>query len=94
MIASADIKKQAKNLDDCHASITVCRTGTPKGDQGPTTFLMKGKKKRNVYTEKFLMRHGTTPGSEVIVIENAFVTTLGEDHSNIDARLQKNKQIC
>ena len=44
MIGSADIKKQEKNLDDCRASITVYRTGTPKGGQGPTAFLLKGEK--------------------------------------------------
>ena len=74
VIGSADIRKQEKNVDDCRASITVYRTGTPVGDQGPTAFLMKGEKKRNVYSKKFLTKHGAAPGLEVVMTETAFMT--------------------
>ena len=76
VIGSADIKKQKKNLDNCCALIMVSRTGTPKGKQGPTAFLLKGDKIRNCYNEKFLIKHGASPGSQLIMTESAFMTTV------------------
>ena len=76
VIGSADIKKQEKNFDDCRASITAYRTGTAKGDQGPTGFLLKGDKTRHGYSNKFLEKHGAAHGSQIIMTESAFMTTV------------------
>ena len=75
VIASCDIQKQEKNVDDCRSSITAYRTGTAKGDQGPTGFLLKGDKKRHGYSHRFLKKHGAADGSQIIMTESAFMTT-------------------
>ena len=75
VIGSTDIRKQEKNLYNCHTLITVYRTGTPKGDQGPTAFLVKEGKKRKVYSERFLMKHGAASVLEVVMTETVFMTT-------------------
>lgn len=48
------------------------RTGTPAGDNGPTAFIMKGKRSR--YKDKFLIDNGAAKGSTIAMTENAFMT--------------------
>ncbi|KAL7528028.1 LOW QUALITY PROTEIN: hypothetical protein ACHAXR_004391, partial [Thalassiosira sp. AJA248-18] len=67
-------KKHEKKVSDCRASATMCRTGTAGGNNGPTVFVMKGKKRRDGYDEKFLMDEGCAVGSSFEMTENAFMT--------------------
>ena len=55
-------------------SITIVRTGSAAGDEGPTVILLKGKIKRKTYTDEFLVQQGLKPGSTIIMTENAFMT--------------------
>ena len=45
-------------------------------NNGPTTFLMKGKKRKAGYTENFLRDNGATVGSTIAMTENEFMTEL------------------
>lgn len=74
ILGAADKKKHERKVSDCRASITMFRSGVTVGSNGPTGFLMKGKKKRAGYTDGLLLRHGCEPGSTLIMTENAFMT--------------------
>ena len=50
------------------------RTGTVAGTNGPTAFLLKGKRKRKAYSDAFLIKHGCEPGSVITMNENAYMT--------------------
>ena len=52
----------------------MLRTGSSAGSNGPTAFLMKGKKKKRGYTDEFLVEEGCTRGSTIVMTENAFMT--------------------
>ena len=54
-------------------SITVMRTGTTAGDTGPTVILLEGEKKRLLFTDEFLERHGLAPGSNIIMTPNSYM---------------------
>ena len=49
------------------------RTGNCAGNNGPTAFLMKGKKRRKGYTNAFLKAEGCAPGSIVVMTDNSFM---------------------
>ena len=74
VFGSTDKKKHERNASDHRASITMYRSGVTSGHNGPTAFLMKGKKKRPGFTDKFLVEHGCEPGSTVVMTENSFMT--------------------
>lgn len=86
IIGSADKKKHEKILQDSRISITMVRTGTVAGTTGPTIFVLKGTKRRSVYDDKFLKRHGMAEGSTIIMTENAYMTE--------DAWLEASKAIA
>ena len=50
----------------------VC-TGSVAGDTGPTIILLKGKIKRAIFNDAYLVRHGLKPGSIIIMTENTFM---------------------
>ena len=50
------------------------RTGNAAGNNGPTAFVMKGKKRRAGYSDAFLEREGCAPGSTITMTKNAFMT--------------------
>jgi len=50
------------------------RTGSVAGDIGPTVFLLKGQRKKFGYTDQFLLSHGASIGSTIIMTETAFMT--------------------
>ena len=58
-------KKHEKKVSNNRGSITMFRTGTPAGSNGPTAFIMVGKSRRAGYTNKFLKRMGAAPGSTI-----------------------------
>ena len=70
IIGSSDKKKHKRKASDHRASITMFRSGVTSGHNGPTGFLMKGKKKRAGYSDEFLVEHGCEPGSTVVMTEN------------------------
>ena len=49
-------------------------SGTPVGHNGPTAFIMKGKRRRKGITKKCLLNEGCDVGSLVYMTENAFMT--------------------
>lgn len=66
--------KHEKNCADSRSSITLYRTGCVAGNNGPTAFIMAGKKRRTGFTDKFLMDHGCEVGSTIAMTETAFMT--------------------
>ena len=69
-------KKHEKKVADHRGSTTMYRTGTPAGHNGPTAFIMKGKKRKRGMTDNFLVSQGCAPeGSTIEMTENAFMTT-------------------
>ena len=50
------------------------RSGVTSGANGPTAFLMKGKRKKEGFTDEFLVENGCAPGSTVVMTKNAFMT--------------------
>ena len=52
----------------------MVRTGSVAGDTGPTIILLKGKIKRAIFNDAYLVRHRLKPGSTIIMTENAFMT--------------------
>ena len=43
----------------------MVRSGSSFGSNGPTSFIMKGNKRRNGYDERFLEQNGAAPGSTI-----------------------------
>ena len=52
----------------------MVRTGSVAGDTVPKIILLKGKIKRAIFNDAYLVRHGIKPGSTIIMTENAFMT--------------------
>ena len=52
----------------------MVRTGSVAGDTGTAIILLKGKIKRAIFNDAYLVRHGLKPGSTIIMTENAFMT--------------------
>ena len=50
-------------LVQVRVSITVVRTGSTAGSTGPTVIMVKSEKKRLIFTDKFLEKHGLAPPS-------------------------------
>ena len=67
-------RKHEKNCADSRASMTLYRTGSVAGHNGPTCFVMAGKKRRTGYTDKFLFDNGCEEGSTLVMTENAYMT--------------------
>ena len=67
-------RKHEKKVSDSRASITMYRTGTVAGKNGPTAFLMKGKRRKAAYTDAFLEKYGCEPGSTIAMTKNAYMT--------------------
>ena len=75
VIGSVGKKKHEKKRIDNRDSITMYRTGSAKGDTGPTSFLLSGKEKRKGYSEKFLRQYGAAEGSAIAMVPSAYMTT-------------------
>jgi len=74
VIGSVGNRKTEKQMSDSRQSITMYRTGSVAGDTGPTVFLLKGQRKKAGYTDAFLLKHGASIGSTIVMTENAFMT--------------------
>lgn len=75
VIGDAKKRRHDKKIADSRASITMYRTGSVYGNNGPTGFLMKGQKRRTAYSDEFLIEHGCAEGSTVIMTENAYMVS-------------------
>ena len=50
------------------------RTGVAAGHNGPTVFLLKGKKRKSGFNETFLRQEGCALGLTICMTENAYMT--------------------
>ena len=67
-------KKHDKKVANFRYLTTMLQYGSSFGSNGPTEFIMKGKKRRNGYDESFRENHGAAPGSTIAMMENASMT--------------------
>ena len=75
IVGAAGRAKHEKACNDSRESITMYRLGSASDDSGPTIFLLKGTKKREGFTDKFLTDNGAKLGSTIIMTPTAFMTT-------------------
>jgi hypothetical protein len=54
--------------------ITTYRTGVAAGHNGPTFFLLKGKKRKSGFNETFLKQEGCALGLTICMTKNAYMT--------------------
>ena len=47
--------------------------GSVDGDSGPTIILIKGRTKRAMFNDNYLVQKGLKPGSNIIMTENSFM---------------------
>ena len=73
IIGEHDKKKHKKKTADYKGSTTMYCTGNTDVNNGPTTFVMKGKKRHARYSEKFLENEGYAPGLIIVMTKNAFI---------------------
>ena len=74
IVGSTDRKKHEKAIADSRVSMSLYRTGSIAGNQGPTIAVMAGKHRRAGFTDQFLVKHGMAKGSTIIMTPTAFVT--------------------
>ena len=74
VLGSAGRKKHEKKTSDFRGSITMYRSGNCAGNNGPTAFIMKGKKRRDGWRDDILLKNGCAEGSTIAMTENAFMT--------------------
>jgi len=67
-------RKHKKKRVDYRGSISMLQTGSTTGSNGPTLFLMQGKRRNSVFSDGFLMANGAAEGSTVVTTDNAFMT--------------------
>ena len=67
-------KKHEVNTAGSRTSITVYRLGAASGDDGPTAYLPAGVNRKAAYTDEFLVRQGSAPGSTVVMTPTGYMT--------------------
>jgi len=75
VLAEKGRPKHEKRAGDFRGSLTALRYGFAGGANGPTAFVLAGKRKRAGYSDKWLKEHGCAHGSTIAMNENAFMTT-------------------
>ena len=55
-------------------SVTMYCTGSAAGSNGPTAFLLFGKRKRKAFSDEFLVNHGAAHGSTIVMTESGYMT--------------------
>ena len=101
LIGSNNRKKhKRKNQESC-VSITMYRTVSVSGITGPTIFILEGKKRRVISSDKLLLINGVTIGSTIIMTPTASMTeeawendtsNITEGLRNIDPKVKANPQ--
>ena len=66
--------KHDRRVSDFRGSMTMYRTGACKGNNGPTGFIMKGKRRKAGFNKKLLRKLGCEKGSTIVMNKNAFMT--------------------
>lgn len=83
LLASAgDVKvfgdKEKKHHDvttgSSRTSITLYRTGSAAGTDGPTAFLPPGVRVKSGFTDEFLVKNGAAPGSTIVMTPTGYMT--------------------
>jgi hypothetical protein len=76
VIGAKEIKQHMKNSDDLRVSITAMRVGAAAGTTGPMIFLANGKKmtSRSLSDYNLIDKHGSPPGSTVIMTPSGYMT--------------------
>ena len=74
VLGDKERRKHEKNVDDSRISMTIYRTGTGGGTNGPSASVMGGDKLREGYTDAFLVRNGSAEGSCLVMTPTAFMT--------------------
>jgi hypothetical protein len=70
-------KKKAKHevtTAGSRTSITVYRSGAASGNDGPTAYLPAGVHRKAAFTDEFLVRQGSAPGSTVVMTPTGYMT--------------------
>ena len=73
-VGSRGKSKYEKTNNDSRVSITICHKGSVACSNGPTAFLLPGKRKRKAYSNDFLVKHGTAHGSTIAMTESGYTT--------------------
>ena len=58
IVGAKDKRKHERKVSDNRCSITMFRTGLPSGNNGPTAFILKGKKRPAGINEELLIANG------------------------------------
>ena len=74
IIGDKEKKKHQLHAADSRTSITVYRSGSAAGANGPTGFLPPGQRCKSGYTPEFLLKHGAAPGSVIVMTPTGFMT--------------------
>ena len=82
LASSGDVKiigdKEKKHHDvttgSSRTSITIYRTGSAAGTDGPTAFLPPGVRVKSGYTDEFLVTNGAAPGSTIVMTPTGYMT--------------------
>jgi hypothetical protein len=67
-------KKDEKKVANYQGSFTMYYTGVTAGHNGPTVFLLKGKKRKSGFNETFLRQEGCALGSTICMTKNTYMT--------------------
>ena len=52
----------------------MCRTGSVAGSNGPTAFLLSGKRKRKAFSNGFFVKYGAAYGRTIAITESGYMT--------------------
>ena len=74
IVGSVEKKKHEATNMDSRVSITMYRTGSVAGSNGPTAFLLSGVNKRKHFDDAFLKKYGAAEGSTIAMTDSAYMT--------------------
>eukprot|EP00966_Prymnesium_polylepis_P311659 7201433-Prymnesium_polylepis.1 len=74
IIGDKEKQKHQKATADSRTSVTLYRLGNCAGDDGPTGFLPPGHRRKPAYTDEFLVKHGASPGSCIVMTKTGYMT--------------------
>ena len=77
IIGDKEKPKHEVNTAGSRTSITVYRSGSAAGEDGPTGFLPAGINRKAAYTDEFLVKHGAAPGSTIVMTPTGYMTEDG-----------------
>ena len=75
ILVAAFRNKHESKIKDFRYLIKMFRAGNDAGDTGTTIFLTKVKRVKSGFTNDFLIKYGSKPGSKIMANTNAFMDT-------------------